>query len=146
MIRLLIVACSQRKNLAKGMLPAIERYDGPVFRVLRKFLREGSGDAPCIFILSAKHGLIAAEKRIANYDYRLSAASAEWLGPQILKATSRVLSSSHWHEIGICAGKDYRLALARFVEVVPKCLPVDFIEGGQGKRLAAPKKWLHQSG
>jgi len=32
--RLLILSCSQRKRPDSGLLPAIERYDGPVFRVV----------------------------------------------------------------------------------------------------------------
>lgn len=31
--RLLILACSQRKRPDPGLLPAIERYDGPQFQV-----------------------------------------------------------------------------------------------------------------
>ena len=37
--RLLILSCSQRKRPDRVLLPALERYDGPVFRMLRKFLR-----------------------------------------------------------------------------------------------------------
>jgi hypothetical protein len=37
---MLILACSRRKRPDEGLLPAIERYDGPAFRVLRHFLRE----------------------------------------------------------------------------------------------------------
>jgi hypothetical protein len=36
--RMLILACSQRKLLDEGLLPAVERYDDPAFRVLRRFL------------------------------------------------------------------------------------------------------------
>ena len=43
--RLLIISCSRRKNPASKKLPAIERYDGPIFQVLRKFLREFPKDA-----------------------------------------------------------------------------------------------------
>lgn len=38
---LLIVSCSQRKRSDLGLLPAIERYDGVYFRLLRKAQREG---------------------------------------------------------------------------------------------------------
>ena len=42
MNRLLILACSQCKSPAGGILPAIDRYDGPGFPALRKFLGEVS--------------------------------------------------------------------------------------------------------
>ena len=40
MCRMLILSCSSRKKPTNRQMPAIERYDGPAFRVLRKFLRE----------------------------------------------------------------------------------------------------------
>ena len=36
MTRLLIVACSRAKRPDAGSLPAIDRYDGPAFRLLRR--------------------------------------------------------------------------------------------------------------
>jgi hypothetical protein len=72
MHRLLIIACSERKNSAVGLLPAIDRYDGPAFRVLRKYLREHAERAPSILILSAKYGLIPAGQEIPMYERRLS--------------------------------------------------------------------------
>jgi len=36
MPRLLILACSARKRLDRSALPAIERYDGVNFRILKK--------------------------------------------------------------------------------------------------------------
>jgi hypothetical protein len=59
--RLLILSCSQRKAPWEGDLPALDRYDGPAFRVLRKYLRTHSDDSLAILILSAKFGLIEAE-------------------------------------------------------------------------------------
>ncbi len=40
MSRLLILACSARKRLETRALPAIERYDGVNFRVLKTLQRE----------------------------------------------------------------------------------------------------------
>ena len=40
MNKVLIIACSQRKRPDAGLLPALDRYDGPAFQVLRRFLRE----------------------------------------------------------------------------------------------------------
>lgn len=38
---LLILACSQRKRVDAGLLPAIEHYDGVNFRAIHKAKREG---------------------------------------------------------------------------------------------------------
>ncbi len=40
MSRLLVLACSARKRFEACALPAIERYDGVNFRILKKLQRE----------------------------------------------------------------------------------------------------------
>lgn len=142
--RLLVVACSQRKKPAAGLLPALDRYDGPAFRVLRKYLRDAEGTAPVVLILSAKYGLVAASRKIPTYDCRMSARSACALRPRVLKVAQRVLASQPWLAIGICAGKDYQLALEGLSELIPDGVRVDMIRGGQGPRLTALRDWLHQ--
>ena len=58
--RLLILACSQRKQASCEPLPAIDRYNGPLFLVLRRFMRECPRQARLldVYILSAAYGLI----------------------------------------------------------------------------------------
>lgn len=142
MRRLLIVACSQRKNPAAGQIPAIDRYDGPVFRVIRKYLREETDDVPHVLILSAKYGIIAADLEIPDYDCRLSPALATRLRFRVLAVVDRFLKSEPWHEVGICAGRDYRVALDGLDGLVPSGVRVEFIAGGQGPRLTALRRWL----
>ena len=49
--------------------PALEIYDGPNFRILRKFLREkGWPPGLIIKIISAEHKIIDATKPIEPYD------------------------------------------------------------------------------
>ena len=70
---LLIVACSQRKRSDPGLLPAIERYDGVNFRVLRKARREGYWPENLdVLILSAKYGLLKPDTLIEDYDSRMT--------------------------------------------------------------------------
>lgn len=145
MARLLILACSQRKQEARELLPAIDRYDGPAFRVLRKYLREAEADVPAVRILSAKFGLIAADRKIPNYDSRITPDKARELRPNVLKLAQRLIASGEWRSVGVCAGKDYQLALEGLTELIPASTRVDKIRGGQGVRLAALRDWLHQS-
>ncbi|WP_158507403.1 hypothetical protein [Nostoc piscinale] len=51
---LLIVACSQRKLANDGLMPAIARYDGPVFHLLRCFLQQKPLNPPDTYILTAE--------------------------------------------------------------------------------------------
>ena len=81
MTRCLIQSCSQTKLDDPRPLPAIERYDGPAFRVLRRFLRDA---APAlqdvdVFVLSARYGLIAADTPVHDYDQRMTPARAAQL-------------------------------------------------------------------
>jgi len=142
--RLLILSCSQRKVPSKGRLPAIDRYDGPAFRVLRKYLRETRSGALTVLIVSAKYGLIEAAQPIPDYDCRMSAALAEQLHAQILEAGTHVLGSEHWQEVGVCVGKQYSAALGGLLECVPGGARVDVIGGGLGRRLTALRGWLRR--
>jgi hypothetical protein len=138
--RALVLACSQRKLADAGLLPAIQRYNGPAFQVLRKYLREND-EQIAIFILSAKYGLIRSTKRIPDYDVRLSKESAKTMQPKVLRAARDTIGAEHWDSVGICAGKDYRTLLDSVVGELDG-VQIDFIKGGQGPRLRALRDWL----
>ena len=81
---LLIIACSQRKLSDPGLVPAIARYDGGQFRVLRKAHRDGYlSNYLDVLILSAKYGLIKACTPIANYEQRMNRKRASELKAQV---------------------------------------------------------------
>jgi hypothetical protein len=145
MHRLLILACSQRKSPVRKALPAIERYDGPAFRVLRKFLLEAPEDAPQILILSARYGLIDSAKPIRDYDCRMTAARAERHNPAALEDLRRILRARHWGAIGLCVGKDYWAALDGLGQLLPEDTPVAVLGGGLGRRLTNLHRWLRSS-
>ena len=63
MTRLLIMACSARKRATEDLLPAIDRYDGPAFRVLRKYLSHAERPGLTVMILSAKYCLLGPVSR-----------------------------------------------------------------------------------
>jgi hypothetical protein len=72
--RLLILACSATKRGEAGRIPAIERYDGPLWRTLRQC------DPDCrkarVALLSARYGFRDAHSPIENYDARLTEQAA----------------------------------------------------------------------
>ena len=146
MRRLLILACSKRKNPAKEALPAIDRYNGPAFLVLRKYLREEPTLLTSVFILSAKYGLIPAGQKIPDYDHRLSAAAAVDLRLRVQTTLQQMFESQPFHAVGVCAGKEYLLALTDVFELLPQDVRVEFIRGGLGQRLTNLRLWLRQEG
>jgi hypothetical protein len=108
---MLVLACSRRKRPDEGFLPAIERYEGPAFRVLRRFLRERPAGAPDVLILSAEHGLIAYDLPIATYDREMTPARARDLRPLILAELGRIVDVQAPRETLIFAGRHYLTAL-----------------------------------
>jgi hypothetical protein len=145
MSRLLVISCSQRKASSKELLPAIDRYDGPAFRVLRKHLRDRPAEMPTVFILSAKYGLVAAETGIPQYDCRLSARTAERLRPAVLSVARQVLQSKRWEAVGLCLGKTYSTALDGLLQYVPEGTRIDVLNGGLFRRLTRLREWLRSA-
>lgn len=143
MNRLLIVACSKCKKPNSELMPAIERYDGPAFRVLRKFLREQRGLVPRVLILSGKYGLIDASTPIQDYDVRMTRATADELRPAVLKRLRKLLQGGPIRSVGVCLGRDYRQAIEGIESQIPKGAMVEIIGGGLGQRLSRLREWLN---
>jgi len=139
---LLIVACSQRKRSDVGLLPAIERYDGGTYRLLRKAKREGYWpEGLDVLILSAKYGLIQASTPIANYEQRMSKERASELKAQIMQSLQRYTLQNVYHEVYIELGEDYYSAIGDFSQIFESSLMVHG-QGRIGERLARLKQWL----
>lgn len=74
--RLLVIQCSDTKRPGGGKMPAIDRYNGPLWQVLRKADPDGSRCQ--VAFLSAYYGgpWCARDTRIATYDRKLDATQA----------------------------------------------------------------------
>ena len=137
---LLILGCSDNKIENFSQAPALEVYDGPNYRVLRKFLREnGWPPGLMIKIISAKYEIIDATKLIEPYDKRLDKATAEKMRPKVIQSLKEVgLPTS----VFINLGKDYRPAISCITTLFGSDKIID-PAGGSGKKQQAMKKWLH---
>jgi hypothetical protein len=87
--RLLILACSATKNPSEEEMPAIDRYDGPLWQTLRAVDRHGS--RATVLFLSAHYGLRKATTLIEGYDQSLTPALAR----QMIRGGIR----QHWPPI-----------------------------------------------
>ena len=138
---LLLIACSNRKSHKPGLLPAIERYDGVSYRVIRKAQREGRFPPNLdINILSAKFGLIDASTPIPYYDQRMDSQRSRELKVRVQEELKRRLVQTQYSEIYIDLGKDYLHAIEGLV-ALPESKLI-FAEGRIGKRLGKLKQWL----
>ena len=140
---LLIVACSQRKHSSPGLLPAIERYDGVNFRVLRKARREGYWPENLdVLILSAKCGLLKPDMLIEDYDLRMTLERAIALQAQVSADLDAYLRRTTYNEVFINLGKVYKAALALSKELTIPSRQVRYATGGIGKKMSQMKTWL----
>jgi hypothetical protein len=143
-MRLLITACSATKRSDAGLLPAIDRYNGPSFRTLRKALRELAEERrPTVLILSGKFGLIESGKPIPNYDQRMTASLAVQLRSQVRSVLTAHLERRSYDETCINLGGDYLPALPD-LESYAQLGRLTSTHGGIGERLGQLKRWLYR--
>lgn len=142
---LLIIGCSQRKRSDPGLLPAIIRYDGPSFLVLRRFLRQCPSKLPPInvCILSAEFGLISHHHLIPYYDRRMTATRAQQLRSGVLAELENVVKSRLYQEIFISIGRDYLQAINGYETILPANLNIRIASGSLGRKLSQLHDWLY---
>jgi len=140
---LIIIACSRRKLFDTNLLPAIERYDGPTFRLLRRFLREKPSAALDIYILSAKFGLIPSDYPIPDYDEKMTRDRSRQLQPLVIAKLKNILNAKPYQQLCICLGRDYFLALDKYDMLIKSGLVVRIATGSLGKKLATLHDWLY---
>jgi len=141
--RLLILSCSQQKRPDPGILPAIERYDGPAFKTLRKFLRKqtDNGHSLTVYVLSAAYGLIPADHPIAWYDQVMTPQRAAELRGEALNTFAELFRTGYT-DLCVAMSKKYLKALEGWAGLVPSGTSVTVVNGPQGLGLAQLKRWL----
>lgn len=137
---LLVLGCSQTKRETSGELPAIDRYDGPSYRVLRGFLREHAWpEELSVAVLSAKYGLFGALKPIVHYEARMQPADV-LEHKDACRATLSGWAASH-SKIHFSLGKDYLPAVRESIDKDLKG-KADIFEGPIGMKLHQIKGFL----
>ena len=141
--RLLILSCSERKHTSQDLLPAIERYNGPLFFVLRRFLRECPREAKHldIHILSAVYGLIPGDFPIPLYDQKMDGTRAVELQSQVRTTFSSILQNNY-ASICFVLGKTYLKTFDGLHDMIPTLTESIFTNGPIGKKQTQLKKWL----
>lgn len=137
MTRALFLSCSRAKNPAAGLLPAVERYNGPAFRTLRLW-RDKAGDLR-VWVLSAEHGLISGNDEIADYDRRMDAARVAELQEETEEKLSGIAAAHSFSAALICMADAYASAFpARF----PNGAEMERAGGRIGGKISRLKTWL----
>lgn len=146
-MNVLLVSCSQRKIDSPGEIPAMDRYDGPTYRCLRKFRDTfGFPDNLRILILSAKYNLIFPETRIPDYDMEMTLARAKDIAIDVQCDLIRCLifndrAYGGTDQVFINLGKNYMQTLEGFNWGTIATMEAS---GGIGQKTQQMKAWLER--
>lgn len=139
--KLLIISCSARKKKLSHPAPALEVYDGPIFKLLRKNINPRLHNVD-VRIISAKYGLITPKTCIMYYDKLISRKEAhEWNG-KIVKSLKTLIQKNNYSEIFICLGKRYLPVINGLEEHLPEDCELLYARGGIGKKMKQTKEWI----
>ena len=146
MNRVLLLACSSQKREDAGLLPAVERYDGPPFRLLRKYARAEPRRRPQTYIISAKYGLVSGDTPIPNYDNQMTRRRAEELRDSVTQKLQELLSENvdagNKGEVFLLLGKTY-LQTVGDLHILPQGYQFLTAQGMPGGKLSALYDWLY---
>lgn len=125
-------------------MPAIERYDGSAFKVLRKFLHECPNEAQRldIYILSAEFGLIHSAHPIPFYDRKMTEIRSQELHSSVLSKLEYIMLTKSYEELFLIAGKNYHVAFSGYESIIPLNVTYRTATGGLGKQLSELYFWL----
>ena len=142
--RCLILGCSRTKNQSVALLPAIHRYEGPPFKVLRRFLKENPNNSGIldIYILSARYGMIEANESIPNYDEAMTHKRAVEMRNGVAEKIQKDLLPRKYGEIFLSMGKTYLQAIADIESPLNHHTQIIVSSGPAGKKLTELRNWL----
>ena len=138
---LLILGCSSKKREDWGRAPALEVYDGPDFKSLRKYFRENGWPPGLIIkIISAKYKIIDATTLIEPYDERLEKEAAKKMRQRVRYHLKKI---EHPESVFVNIGKDYLLAVSG-LETLFDPDRIEYASGrGNGEKRQKMIQWLH---
>lgn len=127
--QLLVQSCSETKQESDSSLPAIERYDGYFYQIIKKARSEGKLDPSLdICILSAEYGLVDKDEPIPYYDRRMDIERADELRDDVLSALRQKMSEKDYDRVIINMGEVYQRAITGIDDTVGPS--VVYIQGG----------------
>ena len=142
-MRLLILSCSARKRGPAEPIPALDRYDGSLWRVLRSYLHEQPIVAADLHVygFSAEFGLIPGDQRIPHYDRTMDSEQADALRPHV-RETFATLMGQGYAQICLGVSDRYLRAMEGWETLVPADVDVRVTDGPMGTKLGQLRAWL----
>ena len=146
--KLIIVSASSRlKKEPAEPAPAIERYDGVYFRILRKYLREGKLSDADILVISEKCSLMPADNKIPYHEPH----PGPWGSLSVKKETISKLKEKNleklkkivdqYCEIYVNVGRGYKKLIEGFENFIT--CKITYAAGrGLGPKALHMKEWI----
>jgi len=141
--RLLILACSENKKNGPSLIPAIERYDGPMWKILRNTTKKRADSEMnlSVYVLSAEFGLIPATQPIPWYDRVMTEERAKELHRSTIDQLCLLLDEGY-SQICLALSKLYLHALQGWENIIPIETLVTVIDGPMAAKPAQLSSWL----
>lgn len=140
--RLFIIPCSEHKKVFKDTAQAINVYDGPMFRLIRKHVHDFSNNNGLdIMILSGKYGLIKPTRQIKNYDQKMSLDRALELQSQNYSTLKELSEKKKYSEVIINLSPTYFAAVEPGLSLFTDS-KIIYVNGRIGERLHEMKKLI----
>lgn len=142
----LLIACSDTKRHDAQDLRAIDRYDGPAYRVLRHSLPALGNRLPTR-ILSAQFGLLSPQVVIPDYNRCMDDARAQTLRDdgKVRREIAADIARVRPTDILVMGGARYRGVFDDALRhaYLPSHVRVRAVQGGIGEQLGQLRRWLH---
>lgn len=145
--RLLFIACTATKSSAPGKLPALDRYQGPSFKVIHKAQREQM-PLPTIIILSALHGFIGTDTLIGDYDQCMTPLRGRELMPVLRQQWSQCVHPllKDVTDCHVAMGQIHRQAFDEFAAELQHVPCLSYASGGIGTQNGQLRRWIRMIG
>ena len=140
---LIILGCSRRKRRTSRLLPAIDRYDGPTFRVLRRCIADQPELLLGTYILSARFGLVRGDYQLPPYDRSARSGWSSSAAAQISLRLGRAFAARNPRRVFVCVGRRYGSILEEPLRRMIGATPLTVAEGGIGARASRLRYWLN---
>ena len=110
--RLLIIPCSRTKAITPGLLPAWERYQGRVYRLLKELASQQQfPNSIDIVIISGKYGFLRPFDLVELYDQPMTAELASKHCREVQERLSAMCDSNRYWDCFVLLEPEYLAVL-----------------------------------
>lgn len=142
--RLIILSASYRRAENPEPIPALERYRGVYFRVVKKYLREGLLKNTDILIVSDKFGILSSNDRVPYhkpFKGQLGKEEVSSTNEKNLTKLAEIFERNHYSEIFVVCGQEFRKLINGFENLTDT--KITFCKGSTlGSKAQDLRRWI----